>query len=132
MDQKSFLSTDSFRQSCRPLSLSMAFIAILIKIDLHSVVIIHKFAFQNAVKNRYWGFLLWHNLWNSISESKTELMQKVIILLFLAISFVMMTLISYMKFQTILYLESTEASNQYQVDGYQYADRNQYVAADTK
>lgn len=59
-------------------------------------------------------------------------MQKIIILLFLAISFVMMTLISYMKFQTILYLESTEASNQYQVDGYQYADRNQYVAADTK
>lgn len=48
-------------------------------------------------------------------------MQKVIVLLFLAISFVMMTLISYMKFQTILYLESTHTSSEYNVDGYQYA-----------
>lgn len=48
-------------------------------------------------------------------------MQKVIVLLFLAISFVMMTLISYMKFQTILYLESTQTSTEYYVDGYRYA-----------
>lgn len=57
-------------------------------------------------------------------------MQKVIILLFLAISFVMMTLISYMKFQTILYLESAQASSQYQVDAYQYVDGDQYMVAD--
>ena len=53
-------------------------------------------------------------------------MQKVIILLFLAISFVMMTLISYMKFQTIFYLESAHASSEYRVDGYPY------MAPDTK
>ena len=46
-------------------------------------------------------------------------MQKVIIVLFLAISFVMMTLISYMKFQTMLYLESTQISSEYYVDSYQ-------------
>lgn len=40
-------------------------------------------------------------------------MKKVIILLFLAISFVMMTLISYMKFQTIFYLESNNINDKY-------------------
>lgn len=54
-------------------------------------------------------------------NQKNKSMQKVIVLLFLAISFVMMTLISYMKFQTILYLESTHTSSEYHVDGYQYA-----------
>jgi hypothetical protein len=47
-------------------------------------------------------------------------MQKVIVLLFLAISFVMMTLISYMKFQTILYLESTHTSSEYHEEAYEY------------
>jgi len=53
-------------------------------------------------------------------------MQKVIVLLFLAISFVMMTLISYMKFQTILYLESTHTSSEYRVERYEY------VSADSR
>lgn len=48
------------------------------------------------------------------------MMQKVIILLFLAISFVMMTLISYMKFQTMLYLESTHTSSEYSVEDHSY------------
>ena len=54
------------------------------------------------------------------------MMQKVIILLFLAISFVMMTLISYMKFQTMLYLDSTHATTEY------YMDNHSYTIAETK
>lgn len=49
-------------------------------------------------------------------------MKKVIILLTLAISFVMMTLISYMKFQTILYLESNSTNNEYYAADYQFAN----------
>ena len=55
------------------------------------------------------------------------MMQKIIILLFLAISFVMMTLISYMKFQTMLYLESTHTSTEYFMEDHSYtiAETNQ-------
>jgi len=44
------------------------------------------------------------------------MMKKIIILLFLAISFVMMILISYMKFQTILYFQSANTTPEYYVE----------------
>ncbi|MEX2591482.1 MAG: hypothetical protein WD426_01825 [Anditalea sp.] len=43
-------------------------------------------------------------------------MKKVIILLLLAISFVVMTLISWMKFQTTIYFQSNQSPWEYQVE----------------
>jgi len=52
------------------------------------------------------------------------MMKKIIVLLFLAISFVMMILISYMKFQTILYLESSNNAQEYYVQDSNHAHPN--------
>lgn len=43
-------------------------------------------------------------------------MKKVVILLLLAISFVMMTLISWMKFQTTMYFHSSQPHTKYQME----------------
>lgn len=43
-------------------------------------------------------------------------MKKIIILLFLAISFVLMILISYMKFQSVLYFQSGDYGTDYYVE----------------
>ena len=48
-------------------------------------------------------------------------MKKLIVVLFLAIGFVMMTLISYMKFQTVVYFETTPSAR-----GNQFVDQSSY------
>jgi len=48
-------------------------------------------------------------------------MKKLIVVLFLAISFVMMTLISYMKFQTFVYFETEQSAS-----GHKFEDQNPY------
>jgi hypothetical protein len=48
-------------------------------------------------------------------------MKKLIVVLFLAIGFVMMTLISYMKFQTVVYFETAPSAG-----GNQFVDQSMY------